>query len=195
MCSQGGASAALVLTCVVPGKCVGGSNPDLHMCFQGMCVGGLPHGEGLCKYPNGDTYDGAWRNGQRCVTLPWLGCALAAVALASTGPEPVPALQCARSFRRANVLSTASLPATRHGYGACFFAGGGSYEGWWRSDQALHADAATAETCEPSEPPAAAALAGAAAETAANAMAEASRPKAHAQAELDAFLAELDAEF
>ena len=58
-------------TCVFLEIRVGGIYADMCVCvcFQGMCVGGLPHGEGLCKYPNGDTYDGAWRNGQRCVTL------------------------------------------------------------------------------------------------------------------------------
>ncbi|RLN60203.1 hypothetical protein BBJ29_001440 [Phytophthora kernoviae] len=33
--------------------------------FIGECVGGRPHGRGLCKYAGGDLYDGMWVNGKR----------------------------------------------------------------------------------------------------------------------------------
>ncbi|POM81354.1 Hypothetical protein PHPALM_689 [Phytophthora palmivora] len=33
--------------------------------FTGECMGGRPHGHGLCKYAGGDLYDGMWMNGKR----------------------------------------------------------------------------------------------------------------------------------
>ncbi|KAL4108411.1 hypothetical protein PRIC1_000127 [Phytophthora ramorum] len=33
--------------------------------FTGECVGGRPHGRGLCKYAGGDLYDGMWVHGKR----------------------------------------------------------------------------------------------------------------------------------
>ncbi|ETP54039.1 hypothetical protein F442_01149 [Phytophthora nicotianae P10297] len=33
--------------------------------FTGECVGGRPHGRGICKYAGGDLYDGMWVHGKR----------------------------------------------------------------------------------------------------------------------------------
>ncbi|GMG16640.1 unnamed protein product [Phytophthora fragariaefolia] len=33
--------------------------------FTGECIGGRPHGRGLCKYAGGDLYDGMWVQGKR----------------------------------------------------------------------------------------------------------------------------------
>ncbi|KAG3024836.1 hypothetical protein PC121_g2241 [Phytophthora cactorum] len=33
--------------------------------FTGECVGGRPHGRGICKYAGGDLYDGMWVQGKR----------------------------------------------------------------------------------------------------------------------------------
>ena len=33
--------------------------------YTGKWVGDVPNGRGICAYPNGDRYDGMWRNGLR----------------------------------------------------------------------------------------------------------------------------------
>lgn len=33
--------------------------------YEGKWVGDVPNGKGLCVYPTGHVYDGAWRNGLR----------------------------------------------------------------------------------------------------------------------------------